>query len=482
MKVTNNRMQHTVARHCDDGFGTPGSAEYSLVKGRVYTFSLRWVATNRGDYPDYDWRARINDSIEAGGREGLYGTGAFIVEDSYGLLTEETHGDDTDITIGKQGRIIVPKVEFLDSAGTRYNFSPSLREEAAVDVKVTPAPPEDGFPGVHFRLGIVRETAGGGEQEIDWLDVDDAATYSRVRAVDFQQKRFTWNGIPNPSLFGKSAPQASGRDSFQGVSDSAVRILPAVTVGQPVPPPFVTAVAKIVSNSDQSTVCEARKRICIPQVVKLAYNSDAIACIKEGFVGTVNGVPITYISPMDDTEWETQRGLIRTIAQAYYDATAANIRFVDERDNPTMPYSVMRLEYATGVFGQSPADFLNTAVSDIGHLYVAQLRDHIGYYMTEVNPDMVLPVTANEVGFLWGLVAVHECGHFLGLVSPGSVLDGSLGGTEGDSSGWHNKNPSGKWVMNPGKANTLEQNLKREGDWDWKPMNENYLKYVLPKE
>jgi len=70
----------------------------------------------------------------------------------------------------------------------------------------------------------------------------------------------------------------------------------------------------------------------------------------------------------------------------------------------------------------------------------------------------------------------------LGLVSPGSVLDGSLGGTEGDSSGWHNKNPSGKWVMNPGKANTLEQNLKREGDWDWKPMNENYLKYVLPKE
>jgi len=36
--------------------------------------------------------------------------------------------------------------------------------------------------------------------------------------------------------------------------------------------------------------------------------------------------------------------------------------------------------------------------------------------------------------------------------------------------------------MNPGKANTLEQMLKREGDWDWKGMNADYLRFVLPKE
>ncbi|HOS66147.1 MAG TPA: hypothetical protein PK251_15515 [Candidatus Latescibacteria bacterium] len=28
----------TVVRHCDGGFGTPGSAEYALVKGKAYTF------------------------------------------------------------------------------------------------------------------------------------------------------------------------------------------------------------------------------------------------------------------------------------------------------------------------------------------------------------------------------------------------------------------------------------------------------------
>jgi len=101
----------TVVRHCDDGFGTPGSAEYALVKGKAYTFSLRWIATNLGYGPDYDWRALINDSDEAGAREGPYGTGAFIVEDPDGLLTEERHGDSTDITVGKEGRIIVPRIK-----------------------------------------------------------------------------------------------------------------------------------------------------------------------------------------------------------------------------------------------------------------------------------------------------------------------------------------------------------------------------------
>jgi len=102
-----------VVRHCDDGFGTPGSAEYALVKGKAYTFSLRWIGTNLDEGPDYDWQALINDSDETGAREGLYGTGAFIVEDSYGLLTEERHGNEFDITIGETGRIIVPKVEIV---------------------------------------------------------------------------------------------------------------------------------------------------------------------------------------------------------------------------------------------------------------------------------------------------------------------------------------------------------------------------------
>jgi hypothetical protein len=103
-----------VARHCDLGFGAPDSAEYSLVKGKSYTFKVRWVATNLGDYPDYDWQCLINDLASAGARPALYGTGIVIVEDDDGLLTWEKHGNDTDITIGSEGKIHVPKVESVE--------------------------------------------------------------------------------------------------------------------------------------------------------------------------------------------------------------------------------------------------------------------------------------------------------------------------------------------------------------------------------
>jgi hypothetical protein len=111
LEVFEEATGKAVVRHCDGGFGTPGSAEYALVKGKAYTFSLKWVATNLGSYgPDYDWQAKINDSTAEGAYSGLYGTGPFIVEDSHGLLTEYTDGGPNNLTVGKEGRIIVPKI------------------------------------------------------------------------------------------------------------------------------------------------------------------------------------------------------------------------------------------------------------------------------------------------------------------------------------------------------------------------------------
>jgi len=145
-EVFEEATERTVVRHCDDGFGTPGSAEYALVKGKAYTFSLRWIATNLGYGPDYDWRALINDSDATGAREGPYGTGAFIVEDPDGLLTEERHGDSTDITVGKEGRIIVPKVEvvFSDPDSSQWAELEEKRivlsdEELRIKIKITPS-------------------------------------------------------------------------------------------------------------------------------------------------------------------------------------------------------------------------------------------------------------------------------------------------------------------------------------------------------
>ena len=109
------------------------AAEYALVKGKTYTFSLSWVATDP-EYddtpkPDYDWCCLINGSTDVGVCAGLYSTGAFIVEDPGRLLTELTSGNESNITLGREGKIIVPKI-VTETVAT----SPSDRTRKTVGV------------------------------------------------------------------------------------------------------------------------------------------------------------------------------------------------------------------------------------------------------------------------------------------------------------------------------------------------------------
>ena len=166
LEVFEEATGRAVARHCDDGFGTPGSAEHSLVKGKAYTFSLRRVATNRGNHPDYDWRALINNSTEAGAYSGLYGTGAFIVEDAEDLLTDETHGDDTDITIGKQGRIIVPKIR----------LEPVTCATTGAGVIVNPCGVKKTYGFAAYRVDVEPEDAVK-DEDICWSVPDGGVTF-----------------------------------------------------------------------------------------------------------------------------------------------------------------------------------------------------------------------------------------------------------------------------------------------------------------
>lgn len=87
--------------HVDDGFGTPGTKEYSLVKGKCYDGRVDWVASSQSS-PDYDWQALVNGSAADGLYAGLYGTGCFEVEDPAFLLTSETHGDASNVAQGRE--------------------------------------------------------------------------------------------------------------------------------------------------------------------------------------------------------------------------------------------------------------------------------------------------------------------------------------------------------------------------------------------
>ena len=135
------------------------AAEYALVKGKTYTFSLSWVATDP-EYddtpkPDYDWCCLINGSTDVGVCAGLYSTGAFIVEDPGRLLTELTSGNESNITLGREGKIIVPKI-VTETVAT----SPSDRTRKTVGVgeEVTLTLLPEGMSGVLWNM-----TEGSGQ-------------------------------------------------------------------------------------------------------------------------------------------------------------------------------------------------------------------------------------------------------------------------------------------------------------------------------
>ena len=376
-------------------------------------------------------------------------------------------------------------LEFVEDAGTRYNFSPSLGETGTVKVAAVNLP-EGGMPGHHFRIEIVRETAGGGEQHIDWLDMTEGGTHDLTRPADFTaMPPFRWDGVPSQG-FGSSAPQAEGRDSFQGVSASAVRALPAVTVGQPVPPPFVTAVATVRRNSDQTVVASARRRVCIPQVVKMQYDQASVNEMLAGYYADNGEV---FIQPIPTNSWPAYRAQIAAEAQAYYAEENVNVRFVDSTVSVAQPYTAMQMDGVTLLFTSGgspitggvplPLDVMNADPGQTGTLYYRGFKKALFDFLSDkyILPDpplpLPLPVTPNEVAKFWARTAAHETGHALGLVAP--VL---LNGDEGS----HNPSPATQ-LMDSGEESTLHQKMGRDGTvWSFRLWNAEYLRFILPKQ
>nr|MDA3798141.1 hypothetical protein [Kiritimatiellia bacterium] len=80
----------------------------------------------------------------------LYGTGGFIVEDGDNLLTSVTHGDETDLTIDKEGKIIVPKVDFIEASSAVADNSPQQFDGETEHPFVPTNGVLNGGPGQHL--------------------------------------------------------------------------------------------------------------------------------------------------------------------------------------------------------------------------------------------------------------------------------------------------------------------------------------------
>ena len=95
-----------VIRHMDAGYGTPATNIYTLERGH-YKGEVNWIAT-KAETPDYDWRALINNAVESGTYSGLGNTACFKVDDPDELLTRLTHGDELNLTRGREVDLRVP--------------------------------------------------------------------------------------------------------------------------------------------------------------------------------------------------------------------------------------------------------------------------------------------------------------------------------------------------------------------------------------
>jgi len=468
------------------------SVTLKLHKGNSYSVTMSWLGS--GEHTDpywYCWEAKIgglptantfydySSTRRAGVAESFSGPGWFV-NNTAGLLTSHVHMNDDaggNVAGSLTAVLHVVKVEFEEDTTTKYNFSPSLGEEANIKVKISPSFNYTDYSDYYFKLKIVRKTDGGGEQLIDWVDVGDPH-YTIAAIIDFENKLFAWNGIPSDAA-GSSASQVQGVDEFAGVNATVKRELPAVTQGQPVPPPLYTAVAGIYRSSDQSLFCEASHKIFVPQVVLLQYDTDAADTMKAGKIVT-NGTPITIVSPMNESEWSTQKARIKNQTQQFFDVVAVNIKVIDSDTGLIQPYSLVRLvnDPDDGTFGSTESnDFMNANPNDEAKLMAnGFIESAVTFYSNYQYAQF--PFTHEEMSYLMAKVAVHETCHTFGLVYPGDVLGGD--------SGWHNPTPySSMKMMNPGGVNreTMHHYVGRDSCiWTWNTLNIQYLQFVLPKE
>ena len=187
-----------VIRHCDVGFGIPGTATYALTKGKRYTFKLKWAGTTLGDYPDYDWCCLINEATDTGLCQGLYDTGPFIVEDPDGLLTFETHGDDENITLGKEGTIIVPGA--MPSEVRFHNTTPMKRDNGT------------DFPtAYHWKGGTVATGLGDESNPVAYVRGASPVISAKLKVMpaDWLQKKYASVRVKATGPDGISVPPTS---------------------------------------------------------------------------------------------------------------------------------------------------------------------------------------------------------------------------------------------------------------------------------
>ncbi len=353
-------------------------------------------------------------------------------------------------------------------------------------------------PKLYLEVEAGRETASGW-QHLAWIDTNpDVPGLQRRTAIS----RDNPPSIDWDTKATSSAPLSNGTDSL--VYDSKTtftRALPAVASGQYVPPPFVTVISRTFDD-ENNLVAEFSTTQAIPQYVQITWDNVVLDEFRQPIVFADTGddelppTNVTIFAGCSTTDAAAAFAAIPAKVQALFPANA-NIAFVGPNVNVPQPHKSIivrtgqHIDPLTGpdpnVLGITPNEHChqrNDSPLGTAYVYNGTIHDSLLEHYSVFHADglenfelkndwrhVPLPFSANLLADYIAQVALHECGHSMGLVPTNSA---EYGGHNNCICGGHFMD-SGSFRGAPiylGFVSSLVQ--------FWKPVNRSYLEFVFP--
>ena len=359
------------------------------------------------------------------------------------------------------------------------NFSPHLGETLGVEVTI-PGCGHTRDPG-WLEIEVVREVVDE-LQHVASMDMDPQTPgldrYLETSALGGQSLSFAWDGIAQVGL-----PLADHPDVFTGPVGSFHRAMPAMTAGDPVPPPFYTLRVRLWDQERNETLEESAYRVYVPQVVNIVPFGGETEFQEPVYGVGSNGTEQVLLYPgCTAAEADAALAQLPQMAMAFFPSDV-NLRIV-------MSGTVNGAVKGLAIVGESSKDSRRGDASGFRKrnerpdgemaIYVAgfqkSLKNNYNAMLNGNRDQVPIPMPPEQFAKYIAPTVAHEVGHSLGLVDPDWLL-----ATPNDKQRLHNKVQTWLKMMDWGGLYYVKHRLNPDPDTCWRPDNLRYLRFVLPK-
>ena len=384
--------------------------------------------------------------------------------------------------ISSTGRVDICNGHIDLSLNATPNFSPHLGETNTVQIaaamhncnhNLTPG------EGCTFEIELMRETTSGW-QHVAWLDAD-SGTAGRQDAFTitngWQGTTILWDGIAT-----ESAAQSTSPDVFTQGTQPFNRVLPSVTSGKPLPPPFYTLFTRIRKND--TIYAQASQTVYVPQVVKIQWDEDVVSWLAAPDYDPRPPYPpeaTLYSGTNTQAIIELLGSLPSSLPSLY--PSGVNILFTTNSISSECCKVVsIKVKTLTGgsEVGESwnlKNNFPNKSAAGAANVYVSNIRDAIarscsGYLSLRDSSQYIsaIPVQSQHYFNYIANTIAHEVAHELGLVMPMYL---------NNSPNRQHNSETNPLAMMQWSTSSLH-NTQTIPSLVWTSLEQTYLNFILP--